>query len=363
MSQISIQLPAPAVGFLKNNGSGALSWEEAGGGGAWGEITGTLSAQTDLQAALDDKVAGPASSTDNGLVRWDGTGGTAVQDTSTVTITDAGVFTVAPTGSPTALFAINGTAATAYTNGFSFTGTLKNAAANLYHASITGGTASGPLVAMFRGDTTGGSYTNGTICGIASYNDMTNTGRQFGGADGAALGNFGGYFIVSPGGNTASLACGSLNMGYFSNWAVGAYNAGLKPQGTSPRSYGSINLASKENSAQCVAVYGRVQAASDADFEKSNAGQSAVALFDNNNTTVDILTLLDGGVEKFVVEDGGTIDISGISAGVPNLRITATSDTPTVTWGASAGNESSTAPAGYLEISVGGNPRYIPFWA
>lgn len=60
---------------------------------------------------------------------------------------------------------------------------------------------------------------------------------------------------------------------------------------------------------------------------------------------------------------GNTIDLSGVSAGTANLIITATSDTPTVTWGAAAGNEASTAPAGYLEITVGGNARYIPFWS
>lgn len=38
---------------------GGYAWQEAGalGGGAWGEITGTLSAQTDLQNALNDKAA------------------------------------------------------------------------------------------------------------------------------------------------------------------------------------------------------------------------------------------------------------------------------------------------------------------
>lgn len=60
---------------------------------------------------------------------------------------------------------------------------------------------------------------------------------------------------------------------------------------------------------------------------------------------------------------GNTIDLSAVAAGTTNFIITATSDTPTVTWGLAAGNEASTAPAGYLEITVGGNARYIPFWA
>ena len=57
------------------------------------------------------------------------------------------------------------------------------------------------------------------------------------------------------------------------------------------------------------------------------------------------------------------IDLSTISAGNPNLKITATSDTPTVTWTALGTFPPSTAPAGYLEILVGANTRYIPFWA
>jgi hypothetical protein len=39
------------------NGSGTRGWYSAAGGGSWGSITGTLSAQTDLQSALDAKAA------------------------------------------------------------------------------------------------------------------------------------------------------------------------------------------------------------------------------------------------------------------------------------------------------------------
>lgn len=55
----------------------------------------------------------------------------------------------------------------------------------------------------------------------------------------------------------------------------------------------------------------------------------------------------------------GYLDLSGISAGNKNLKITATSDTPATTWtaGVPANN-----PAGYMEIDVGGAARYFPFW-
>ena len=62
----------------------------------WGSITGTLANQTDLQAALDAKVAGPGSATDNAIVRFDATTGKLVQN-STVTIGDDGVTNISST--------------------------------------------------------------------------------------------------------------------------------------------------------------------------------------------------------------------------------------------------------------------------
>lgn len=58
-------------------------------GSAWGDITGTLSNQTDLQDALDAKVAGPASATDNAIAIYDGTTGKLVQDQDVATIDTA----------------------------------------------------------------------------------------------------------------------------------------------------------------------------------------------------------------------------------------------------------------------------------
>lgn len=60
---------------------------------------------------------------------------------------------------------------------------------------------------------------------------------------------------------------------------------------------------------------------------------------------------------------GGLVDLSAIGAGNPLLKIVATSDTPTATWGAAVGNEVSTAPTGWMEILIGETPYYIPYWA
>lgn len=59
----------------------------------WGGIGGTLSSQTDLQTALNAKVAGAASSTDNAIVRMDGTTGKLIQN-STVLVSDGGTITL-----------------------------------------------------------------------------------------------------------------------------------------------------------------------------------------------------------------------------------------------------------------------------
>ena len=45
------------------------------------------------------------------------------------------------------------------------------------------------------------------------------------------------------------------------------------------------------------------------------------------------------------------------------MELPATGDTPTVTWTALGTFPPSTAPAGYIRILVGGNTRYMPFWA
>lgn len=69
---------------------------------------------------------------------------------------------------------------------------------------------------------------------------------------------------------------------------------------------------------------------------------------------------VDAGTSRF----DGPIDLSNISAGSSNMILTATSDTPTVTWGTvSETFKASAAPSGYMEVTVGGSARYIPFWA
>jgi len=61
----------------------------------------------------------------------------------------------------------------------------------------------------------------------------------------------------------------------------------------------------------------------------------------------------------------GAIDLTGIAAGSPSVKANATSDTPTVAFtdSGAANHAPTTAPAGYLEVLIGGVSKYIPFWA
>lgn len=54
-----MRLPIGAAGYVLKSDGTTISWQaETGGAPAWGTITGTLSAQTDLQGALDAKADG-----------------------------------------------------------------------------------------------------------------------------------------------------------------------------------------------------------------------------------------------------------------------------------------------------------------
>jgi len=86
---------APSVGHVwtASNVDGTGYWAAPSGGGSWGSITGTLSSQTDLQTALDDKFSLTNGGTLAGAsVLLDGYG-------NTFTINNVDVFTLGATSS------------------------------------------------------------------------------------------------------------------------------------------------------------------------------------------------------------------------------------------------------------------------
>lgn len=75
-------------GFLTTGGG---TGGGGGGGASWGSITGTLSSQTDLQTALDAKVAGPASAGSGNVMGFSGTSGKVAYDTGFIASTLVGM--------------------------------------------------------------------------------------------------------------------------------------------------------------------------------------------------------------------------------------------------------------------------------
>lgn len=97
--------------------------------------------------------------------------------------------------------------------------------------------------------------------------------------------------------------------------------------------------------------------------ESAGGYDSAIAFFTEIGTTSSEKMRIDSAGIIWVKLSTGYIDFTTITAGNPNIKINATTDTPTAAWGAGVGNEVSTTPAGWMEINVGGNARYIPYWA
>lgn len=77
------------------------------------------------------------------------------------------------------------------------------------------------------------------------------------------------------------------------------------------------------------------------------------------------IVVYDGAAYQYFKHLGSSLkssvkfDLSAIAAGSANLVITATNATPATTY---SSHIASTDPAGYVQISVGGNARYIPFF-
>lgn len=81
-------------------------------------------------------------------------------------------------------------------------------------------------------------------------------------------------------------------------------------------------------------------------------------LEDSEISAAGALTLTSGSTIVFGVKP----NLSGIGAGNSLMQIIGTSDTPAASWASEAGYEVNTAPAGWMEVDIGGTPYYIPYW-
>lgn len=133
------------------------------GGATWGSITGTLSSQTDLQTALDAKVTGPGSVTDNTVPRFSGTTGELIEET-TISIDDdnklmlnASDTTAAPVNVP------HGTAPSAPVNGDIWTttsGIIHRTNGATYTVANLNGSQTFTGKKTFTAATSGGAFIN-----------------------------------------------------------------------------------------------------------------------------------------------------------------------------------------------------------
>jgi hypothetical protein len=91
------------VTITPNDGSNTITIASSGGGGgsSWGGITGTLSAQTDLQSALDAKITAFADPNADRFVFWDDSAGAfaALSYSAPITITGTSLTIAAATES------------------------------------------------------------------------------------------------------------------------------------------------------------------------------------------------------------------------------------------------------------------------
>lgn len=99
----------------------------------------------DVQTQIDTKVGGPASSTDNAIMRWDGTDGRVSQD-SVVAISDTGVMTGAT---------IDGDNNTIQDLALSSMKTVLGDATEVLRRDSTGAVVSGPMTTTDAGDVNG----------------------------------------------------------------------------------------------------------------------------------------------------------------------------------------------------------------
>lgn len=86
-------VPAPSIADRLKVLRGDGTYVALPTGAAWGAITGTLSAQTDLQAALDSKMAGSAQQLSTAWVNFDGTTGAIKGSYNVASVTRSAVGT------------------------------------------------------------------------------------------------------------------------------------------------------------------------------------------------------------------------------------------------------------------------------
>lgn len=389
---------------------------------AWGTITGTLSSQTDLQTALTAKAAGAASSTDNAVARYDGTGGKTLQNSSVI-IGDNGDITSTVTGASVGLTISNSTQTTDIANFKDNTSivdqwldqgrrvtSIDNYTGNSAGWVINAAAPSSPSGAVIPGinlnlsgsltDTAGtttgflisGNNTTANSNGNRRMLSLTSTGALTGSATSAAyiaifadLNN--GAFPTTPSAyngqgtwvmsvlnrsSTSTAAKGSGGIAarvYAGNTLIGISGMADQGNGSNAKTVGVRGTATTDTTdfsgsyAGVAGLVGVISGTSNTTLHDYLPAVKAAIVADNLASTASQIIALDNGVVDFEVADGGIITLGAASTTPQHIINTATgttgTDILTMTNGV-AGTAGN--PAGYLKATINGATRYIPFW-
>lgn len=299
---------------------------------AWGEITGALSNQTDLQTALNAKgdVTGPASSVDNAITRFDGTTGKIIQDytsgaptisdtgagvfnnTLTVATTSASAFAVGPNGATNPALLIDNSQASGNT-GWSITSgagtrtTITVISPNSNENGDIMAKANGAL----RVGTTGSSGTFNVRLGTTNYMTVTNSLTTI---------------------STTSVSLPTVTVGVWNGSVIGSAYGGagtvngiLKANGSGTVSAATAGTDYTNASFSTISVSGQSDVVADSAADTltlvagsnititTNAGTDAITIAASGSVGSSFTDITSGTntTAAMVVGTGATLDVSG----------------------------------------------------
>lgn len=346
--------------FLKNNGTGGLSWAAASGGGSGitsinGDTTAAQvivagTAGTDFAvnssggtSTLNLPDAGAAA---RGVVT---TGSQTLAGTKTLssapilssltaqaipylnaskTLADGAwrqadstfATTFTPSGSPTSLLSIDYSGLTTATRGVYLSGTVPNATHSGYDIDWTGNTSSSKFIRGYRFSIDGGAYSSGGVIG-AYYNvAAVNTSNNLGTVANQFQGNTGVWSQVSTQ-NTTGLAVGVTSGAFSSRYQMGGhFTAGGNAGGTSPKALGVKGAASPDGTgvASTIGVYG-VLASTQSAAESSWPTYNAASAFDSGDVVAPAFVALNNGSSVFQIQNNGVTIIGANNGGSTHL--------------------------------------------
>lgn len=293
-----------------------MSYVDTIGGGGSG--SGTVSGPT-----------GAGSSTDNAVVRWDGTTGTLIQNSNAI-LTDAGQLTLNnASGNTLSLVATTLSAsgsAVIDVAEFTFPTGANTQTYGLQMYGIGTGTATGKNLYMIRADisSTGAGGAAGSATGISTnvHSSITATGFDSGN------GTTGGEFLATLASLTTGRGMAVKGQAVRGNYNYGGQFTAGDAKGSNSRSIGVIGQASTTGATNRIGGLFFLDASNAfPSFDLAPAYSAALAC-DNGTDTSDIFVAKDNGTAVVTIADGGTVTLTGTLV-VQNFRSkTLTIDSP-----------------------------------